>query len=132
MSTAPIPRGQEGPPLSAQTLAWLAEQPPAARTLVHRVWTTLTDRQQSGHHPNPSALAALLAKLLEHQPSPRTGRCRACPRRHSWHHRWQRPHFPCPIWITTDLQLQDPFRGTRRPRRGVAPSPRADRRVGSY
>ena len=101
MSTPPIPQGQERPPLSTQTLTWLAEQPPAARTLVHRVWTTLTDLQQSGRHPNPSALATLLTELLTHQPSTRTGRCRACPRHHSWHpwynwrYRWQ-PTVPLP------------------------------------
>jgi hypothetical protein len=111
MSTAPTPRGQEGPPLSAQTLAWLTERPPGVRALVHRVWSTITDLQRSGRHPSSSALAALLAELLEHQPSTRTGRCRACPRRHSWHpwwswqHRWQRPHLPCIVWITTDLKL---------------------------
>jgi hypothetical protein len=85
MSTAPIPR-EEGPQLPAQTLVWLAERrTPAGRLLVHRVWSTLTELQRSGRHPNPNALAALLAQLLEHQPSPRTGRCRACPRRHNWH-----------------------------------------------
>ncbi|MGH3832624.1 MAG: hypothetical protein ACRDRS_19660 [Pseudonocardiaceae bacterium] len=118
MPTAPIPREQDRPQLSARTLAYLAERPPIARTLVHRVWSTLTKLQRSGRHPNPSALAALLAQLLEHQPS-RTGRCHVCPRRHSWHpwwswqRRWQHPHFPCPVWTTTDFQLQRPFHSTR-------------------
>jgi len=125
MSTPPIPREQEGPQLSVQTLTWLAERPtPAARTLVHRVWSTLTELQRSGRHPNPHALSALLAQLLEHQPSPRTGRCRACPRHHSWHPwwSWQHPRFPCQVWITTDLTLRDPFRGTRPHPRKSPPS----------
>jgi len=109
----PTPREHEEPQLSPQTLTWLAERPtPAARTLVHRVWTTLLELQRSGRHPNPRALAALIAQLLEHQPSPRTGRCRAC-RHRSWRHRWQRPRFPCQVWITTDLTLRNPFRSTR-------------------
>jgi len=108
MSPAAIPE----PALATQTLAWLAERPtPAARILVDRVWGTLVERHRSGRHPNPRALADLIAQLLEHQPSPRTGRCRAC-RRHSWRHRWQRSHFPCRVWITTDLTLRDPFRST--------------------
>lgn len=116
MPTAPTPREQEKPPLSPQTLAWLVERPtPAARKLVYRVWATLTELQRSGHHPNPRALAALAAQLLEHQPSPRTGRCHACPRRRSWHPywNWQHPHFPCIVWITTDLKLHGPFPNTR-------------------
>ena len=116
MPPAPTPRGPEKPPLSPQTLAWLAERPtPAARKLVYRVWATLTELQRSGRHPNPSALAALASQLLEHQPSPRTGCCRACPRRHSWHPwwSWQHPHFPCMVWISTDLTLHGLFRSTR-------------------
>jgi hypothetical protein len=113
MPTPPIPRGQEGPQLSEQTLTWLAGRPtPAARLLVDRVWTTLTERLRSGRHSNPRALDALITQLLEHQPSPRTGRCLACPH-YSWRHRWQRPRFPCMVWITTDLTLRDPFRSTR-------------------
>ena len=67
-----------------RTLACLAERHIGVRMLVHRVWTTRTDLQRSGHHSNPRALTALLTQLLDHQPS-YTGRCRACPRRHSWH-----------------------------------------------
>jgi hypothetical protein len=109
MPTAAIPRGQQGPPLPARTLAVLTERPPAVRALVHRVWTTLTELHQSGRHPHPRALAALLADVIDHQPS-RTGRCRAYPRCHRWHPRWswQRPLFPCIIWITTDFTLHGP------------------------
>jgi hypothetical protein len=112
MPTPPTPPGQQEPQLAPQTLTWLAERPtPAARILIHRVWNTLLELQRSGCHPNPTALSALIAQLLEHQPSPRTGHCRACPH-HSWRRRWQRPRFPCMLWITTDLTLRDPFRGT--------------------
>lgn len=106
MSSAAIPREQQGPPLPARTLAVLAERPPAVRVLVQRVWTSLTELHRSGRHPHPHALAALLSDLIEHQPS-RTGRCRACPRRHRWHPSWswQRPLFPCIVWITTDVTL---------------------------
>jgi hypothetical protein len=120
MPTPPIPRRQDGPGLSAQTLAWLAERPtPAARTLVYRVWSTLTELERSGRHLNPQQLSALLVQLLEHQPSPHTGRCHACPRhswRHSWRRRWQRPRFPCQVWIITDLRLHDPHRVWSSPR----------------
>lgn len=57
MPTPPITQGREGPQLSAQTLARLAQRPtPAARILVHRVWNTLTEWQRSSRHPNPRAL----------------------------------------------------------------------------
>lgn len=110
MPTPPIPQEQDRLRLSARTLAYLAEGPPITRTLVHRVWNALTEPHHSGRHPNPRALATLLAQLLEHEPS-RTGRCRVCPRRYSgWN--WRRPRFPCPVWTTIDFQLQDPFRTT--------------------
>ncbi|MGH3781950.1 MAG: hypothetical protein ACRDRO_15340 [Pseudonocardiaceae bacterium] len=106
----PSPRAEGTRQLSAQTLAWLAERP-AIRTMVRRVWDTLTELERVGH--DPGALAALRVVLLAHQPPTRAGRCRACPR-FSWRRWWRRPAFPCGVWISTHFQLQGFFNGDTR------------------
>lgn len=110
MSTAPRPRADTARQFSAQTLTWLANQSHQVRRVVHSVWATLTELEQATHHPG--ALNALRSILTDHQPTSRTGRCRAC-RRLSWRHLWRRRPFPCGVWMTTHLELQGLFNGNR-------------------
>jgi len=91
--TTPIPRMDDTLQLSARTLAWLAQRPPA-RTLVDSVWDTLAELERAGHPPR--LLAALRFVLVHHEPTP-AGRCRAC-RRVSWRGLWRRRRFPCVVW----------------------------------
>jgi hypothetical protein len=103
--SAPGSRADRTPQLSAQTLAWLADRT-SVRTVVRTVWTTVDDLEREGH--DPGVLAALRAVLIDHQPVPRTGRCRACPRL-SWRRLWRRRRFPCLVWIRTHLELHGLF-----------------------
>jgi hypothetical protein len=109
MPPVPRPRAEEYQQLSAQTLGWLADRPPAS-TPVRAVWTTLAELEHAGDHPG--ILRALRAILLDHQPVNRGGRCRAC-RRLSWRRLWRRRPFPCGVWIKTHFALQGIFSGTR-------------------
>jgi hypothetical protein len=76
--------------LSARTLAWLAEHPPA-RKFAHSVWDKITELERAGHRPG--TIHALRQVLADHGPSS-TGRCRACRRRRGW----RRRRFPCIVW----------------------------------
>ncbi|MGH3887429.1 MAG: hypothetical protein ACRDSZ_12830 [Pseudonocardiaceae bacterium] len=89
--------------LSARTLAWLAEHPPARR-LVDSVRDTLIELQRAGCPRGP--IAALRRVLTHHQPTP-GGRCCTC--------RWgivRRRHFPCVVWCQIHGELLDLFPGT--------------------
>jgi hypothetical protein len=107
MATEPIPRGDQTWQLSAQTLAWLAARP-HVRRMVRSIWDKLADLEQDGH--DAGTLAALRSQLIHHQPLTRTGRCRAC-HRFSWRRLWRRRPFPCTVWMTTHIELQELFGG---------------------
>ncbi len=93
VTTTPMPSADATLELSARTVAWLAQRPPA-RALVDSVWDTLTELERAGHHPR--LLAALRFVLVHHAPA-RAGRCRAC-RRVTWRGLWRRRRFPCVVW----------------------------------
>lgn len=81
------------PYLSAQTRAWLVENP-TARALVESVWDTLAELEKAGHHAG--VISALRFALVHHEPNA-AGRCRAC-RRVSWRGLWRLRRFPCVVW----------------------------------
>jgi hypothetical protein len=83
------PVTDEGPDLSARTVAWLADHS-QARKLVGSVWDTLAELERAGQHPGP--IDALRRVLAHHQPTA-AGRCRTC-------RRWtgRRRRFPCTVW----------------------------------
>ncbi|MGH3685117.1 MAG: hypothetical protein ACRDSM_08700 [Pseudonocardiaceae bacterium] len=75
--------------LSARTLAWLADHPPA-RKFAYSVWDKLTELERGGHRSG--TIHALRQVLADHGPTA-SGRCRACRRR-----KWRRRRFPCIVW----------------------------------
>jgi hypothetical protein len=98
--------------LSTRTLTWLADHP-HARRLVHSVWDTLTELEQTGHHRG--AINALRRVLTHHQPSA-AGRCRTC-RRWTCHRR-----FPCIVWHQVRGELLGLFASDGGHHRQPAPS----------
>jgi hypothetical protein len=87
-----IPRMELTQQLSAQTMAWLADQP-HTRTVIRSMWSTLTEWERAPDQ-DPGVIAALRFILIDHQPLTRTGRCRTC------------PHFPCRVRFTLDIGMQ--------------------------
>ncbi|MGH3814031.1 MAG: hypothetical protein ACRDUV_16530 [Pseudonocardiaceae bacterium] len=93
--------------LSTRTVAWLADHP-QARQFVGSVWDTLTELEQSGHHPR--TIDALRRVLTLHQPTS-AGRCRTCARVTG-----RRRPFPCIVWHQIRCDLLGLFAGTGRHR----------------
>ena len=111
-SITPIPRVDATRQLSTQTVAWLANHPPA-RKLVRSVWDKLTELERADQHPE--AIAALRRVLTYHQPTS-AGRCRNCRR---W--TWRRPPFPCVVWHQVRGELLGPDAGRRHHHRRQRP-----------
>ncbi|MGH3773691.1 MAG: hypothetical protein ACRDRW_20245 [Pseudonocardiaceae bacterium] len=97
--------------LPTRTVEWLAERTHFhARAFVRSVWDELAELERVGYHTG--AIDALRSVLLDHQPTTRRGRCRAC-RRVPWG-RCRR--FPCIVWfqIGDELLEQVAERGRHR------------------